>query len=426
MQNDKKRWNVNDTKWVFSLYGTAIGAGVLFLPINAGRGGLIPMIIMLILAFPLTFLTHRALCRFVLGGSKKSDNITVVGEAYFGKTGGIVLTLLYFFAIFPILLVYSVGITNNISSFITHQLSLPIDIESHRLILSFLIVAILMSIVCLGRDVVVNAMSLIVFPFIVVLMISALWLIPKWNMALFENISFSAVNGQSMWMIILLILPTMVFAFNHSPIISTLAVSAKESYGDDADRKTSKIIAFSNILMIVTVMFFVFSCAMSLTPEQFQEAKDQNLPILSYLANQFEDMRTFAYFAPIIAFVAMAKSFFGHYLGSKEGLDRIIFLVSREKLPQKTVEFITAIITFFVCWFVAYKNPNVLGIIESIGGPILAILLFLLPLFAIYKFPQLHKYKNFWQNIFILVFGIVIIFTAIYNDIIVAYLLPTK
>lgn len=417
MQNDKKRWNSNDTKWVFSLYGTAIGAGVLFLPINAGRGGLIPLIIMLILAFPLTFLTHRALCRFVLGGSKKSDNITVVGEAYFGKSGGVILTILYFFAIFPILLIYSVGITNNILSFITHQLGIA-DMEAHRFILSFIVVAVLMSVVCFGRNIIVNAMSIIVFPFIVVLMISALWLIPKWNASLFQNISFGTVDGQSMWMVILLILPTMVFAFNHSPIISTLAVNAKERYGDDADEKTSKIIAFSNILMIVTVMFFVFSCAMCLSPEQFQEAKEQNLPILSYLANEFEDMKTFAYLAPIIAFVAMAKSFFGHYLGSKEGLDRIIFYVAGKSIPQKIVSTITAIITFFVCWFVAYKDPNVLTIIESIGGPILAILLFIMPLYAIYKFPQLYKYKNFWQNIFVLIFGVVIILTAIYNIII--------
>ncbi len=49
-------WRKTDTMWMLGLYGTAIGAGVLFLPINAGVGGLIPLIIMAILAFPLTFL----------------------------------------------------------------------------------------------------------------------------------------------------------------------------------------------------------------------------------------------------------------------------------------------------------------------------------------------------------------------------------
>lgn len=49
---------------MLGLYGTAIGAGVLFLPINAGIGGLIPLLIMLVLAFPMTFCTpwYVSLC----------------------------------------------------------------------------------------------------------------------------------------------------------------------------------------------------------------------------------------------------------------------------------------------------------------------------------------------------------------------------
>ncbi|MDI4516826.1 HAAAP family serine/threonine permease, partial [Escherichia coli] len=31
-------WRKTDTMWMLGLYGTAIGAGVLFLPINAGVG----------------------------------------------------------------------------------------------------------------------------------------------------------------------------------------------------------------------------------------------------------------------------------------------------------------------------------------------------------------------------------------------------
>lgn len=52
-------WRKSDTVWMLGLYGTAIGAGVLFLPINAGVGGLIPLIIMAILAFPMTFCPPR-------------------------------------------------------------------------------------------------------------------------------------------------------------------------------------------------------------------------------------------------------------------------------------------------------------------------------------------------------------------------------
>ena len=43
-----------DTTWILSLYGTAIGAGTLFLPIAAGLNGLLPLLIMALIAFPMT------------------------------------------------------------------------------------------------------------------------------------------------------------------------------------------------------------------------------------------------------------------------------------------------------------------------------------------------------------------------------------
>ncbi|QEB94942.1 hypothetical protein BG584_04015 [Mannheimia haemolytica] len=42
--------------WVLNLFGTAVGAGVLFLPINAGMGGFYPLIIMTLLVGPMTYL----------------------------------------------------------------------------------------------------------------------------------------------------------------------------------------------------------------------------------------------------------------------------------------------------------------------------------------------------------------------------------
>ena len=61
----------HNTTWMLSLYGTAIGAGTLFLPIAAGLHGIFPLLIMALLAFPMTYYSHRALCQFVLSGSGK-------------------------------------------------------------------------------------------------------------------------------------------------------------------------------------------------------------------------------------------------------------------------------------------------------------------------------------------------------------------
>jgi len=133
-------WNRQDTTWMLGLFGTAIGAGTLFLPINAGLGGFWPLLILALLAFPMTFFAHRGLTRFVLSGRDGAD-ITEVVEEHFGIKAGALITLLYFFAIFPILLIYSVALTNTVGSFMEHQLHIappPRAILSLVLILGLL------------------------------------------------------------------------------------------------------------------------------------------------------------------------------------------------------------------------------------------------------------------------------------------------
>ncbi len=129
----------------------------------------------------------------------------------------------------------------------------------------------------------------------------------------------------------------MVFSFNFSPIVSSFVVSKREEYEKDfgrdfTERKCSQIISRASMLMVAVVMFFAFSCLFTLSPANMAEAKAQNIPVLSYLANHFASMTgtktTFAitleYAASIIALVAIFKSFFGHYLGTLEGLNGLI------------------------------------------------------------------------------------------------------
>ena len=124
-QTKQSSWRKSDTTWTLGLFGTAIGAGVLFFPIRAGFGGLIPILIMLVLAYPIAFYCHRALARLCLSGSNPSGNITETVEEHFGKTGGVVITFLYFFAICPLLWIYGVTITNTFMTFWENQLQMP-------------------------------------------------------------------------------------------------------------------------------------------------------------------------------------------------------------------------------------------------------------------------------------------------------------
>ncbi|PWE41713.1 HAAAP family serine/threonine permease [Pseudomonas prosekii] len=406
-----KGWSKFDTTWMLGLYGTAIGAGTLFLPINAGVGGFWPLLILAVLAFPMTFFAHRGLTRFVLSG--RSGDITEVVEEHFGVGAGKLITLLYFFAIFPILLVYSVALTNTLSSFMEHQLHIA---PPPRAILSLVLILGLMAIVRCGQGVIVKCMSVLVYPFVAALLLLGFSLIPNWNGAFFATASEGMplpLFFKTLWLAI----PVMVFSFNHSPIISAFAVEQKQRYGAQAERKSSGILAIAHAMMVVTVMFFCFSCVLALSPADLAAAKAQNISILSYLANHFQTP-VIAYAAPLIALVAITKSFLGHYIGASEGFQGLIVKSLRGRgrvMSASWLNRVTALFMILSCWAVATFNPSILRMIETLGGPIIACLLFLMPMYAIRRVPALRQYSGQVSNVFVVLVGLIALSAIIYS-----------
>ena len=109
--------------------------------------------------------------------------------------------------------------------------------------------------------------------------------------------------------------------------------------------------------------------------------------------------------ASIIALVAIFKSFFGHYLGTLEGLNGLIlrFGYKGDKTRVSSGKLNTLSMVFIMgsTWVVAYANPNILDLIEAMGAPIIASLLCLLPMYAIRKAPSLAKYRGRLDNLFV-------------------------
>ena len=417
-QADLPTWGRCDTMWMLGLYGTAIGAGTLFLPINAGIGGFWPLLIMALLAFPLTYFSHRGLNRFVLSSQKKGSDITEVAEEHFGSLSGTTITLLYFMTFYPVMMLYSIAITNTVESFMINQLSLEGWVP-HRSVLSLVLILALMAVVRAGADLVVKVMSWLVYPFVTALMILGAYLIPEWS---FEAITTAgsltdALQKGAFWKTLWLSIPVMVFAFNHAAIISSFAVDQQKHHGHHAEASSERVLFWAHVMMVISVMFFVFSCVLSLTPADLATARDQNLSILSYLANHFSNP-IIAWMAPLVAIVAIGKSFLGHYLGTKEGLNGLAvkWLNLRGKaVSTASLDRFAALFMIVSCWLAATFNPDIISTIERLVGPVMAAMLFLMPMYAIAKVPSMRRYSGALSNIFVVVIGIVAI-TAMFCD----------
>lgn len=425
-----EKWTGHDMTWTFGLFGTAIGAGVLFFPLRAGMSGLIPILVMLVLAYPIAFLCHRALARFCLAGQHTGSDITQTVETYFGKTGGIVITLLYFFAICPLLWIYGVTLTNTFMNFWSTQLGFA---PLHRGMVALLSLVLLGLIIMFGKNMMVRVMSYLVFPFILCLIIISLLLIPFWNSSTFNTLNLNALpltGDTGLFTTLWFGIGIMVFAFNFSPIVSSFIVAQREKYEQKGgialvEMKSNQIISRASMLMVTVVMFFSFSCLFTLTPAQMVAAKQANLPILSYLATYVRTAggspalaKFLEFAAPIIALVAIFKSFFGHYLGTLEGLNglivRFVFKGNRQAISTSLLNSISMLFIMGSTWWVAYTNPNILDMIERMGAPIIACLLCLLPMYAVNRLPVMANYKGQFSNYFVTIVGIITICSMIF------------
>ncbi|WP_421172697.1 amino acid permease [Aeromonas sp. 601115] len=409
----KLKWEKSDSVWTMGLYATAVGAGTLFLPITVGSNSPVILLFILLLAFPLSYYSHRALSRFVLSSSHKEGDITHVVEEHFGARAGKLLMLVYLMAFYPIILVYSISITNAIQSFVVHQLG---DAALPRGLLVLGVMLGLHLVLLAGKQIVVSAISVLALPMVAFLIGLSIYLLPQWSLSYFTESQAVEWRDPAFWKSLWLIVPVMVFSFSHAPIISSFSAAQKKRCQESADLRAKRIIKYSSMLICGSVLFFVVSCVMSLSQAEMALARTDNISVLSALANKFSNP-LIAYVGPLIAILAMSKSFLGTSMGVSEGTVSMVSGACQGlglSLKESTIARVSSVILFMVTAVITYLNPNVLDIIERVSGPLIAVILFLLPACSIYRLPALKRYRE-PSTLFVLVMGLLAISALIYD-----------
>ncbi|MBA3178787.1 transporter [Salmonella enterica] len=387
-----KIWSKDETLWSFALYGTAVGAGTLFLPIQLGSAGAIVLFITALVAWPLTYWPHKALCQFILSSKTSAgEGITGAVTHYYGKKIGSIITALYFIAFFVVVLIYAVAITNSL----TEQLAKHIQIDIRiRMVVSFGVVLILNMIFLMGRHATIRVMGFLVFPLIAYFLFLSLYLTGSWQPSLLTGqISFDSHTLHQVWISI----PVMVFAFSHTPIISTFAIDRRENFGEQAMGKCKKIMKVAYLIICLSVLFFVFSCLLSIPSAYIEDARNEGVTILSALSMMPNAPAWLSISGIIVAVVAMSKSFLGTYFGVIEGATEMVRTTLQQVGVKKSRAFNRALsimlvsgITFIICCI----NPNAISMIYAISGPLIAMILFIMPTLSTYLIPALKPYRS--------------------------------
>ncbi len=385
-------WTFTDTNWSLSIFGAAVGAGILFLPINAGIGGIWPLILLSILLTPLTLITHRSVLRFCLAAKNPASDFNEAANEHFGKTRGLWVTFAYFAFIFPIVMAYSIGLTNTVESLIGNQLNLPVP---DRWLLSLVLMLVLVGIVTCGEKMILKVTAALVYPLGAILMAISIYLVPQWNLNQFSQ----PVTAEGFTKGFLSTLPILVFALAYIPVCSAMAQSyrCKIKNPEQLRKKTELITARGTGLLMVLTLFFTFSCVLTLSPEVLMQAKQDNISVMTLFSLQSSNP-WFSAVTSIVGITAISSSFLGYYLGAREGLSGLIrqaYTRSGKGAPQKS-HLNRAINIFYILslWLVGYLNLGVIDIMGTIAAPLMAVILYLMPVYAARKTEALKPYRS--------------------------------
>lgn len=385
--------SLKDTIWMLSVYGATVGAGTLFLPVEIGTRGPMVFFMLLLLGFPLSMVPHVLIGRVYMRDHQTVDKTLPMFGSFFGAKGRQAIKIYVCIAHFPVTLVYGISLVNALEDLFTVHLHYgAID----RGLLSFVVVGFLFLILSSGREKVVSTLSVLALPFAFTVLAIAVMQIPGWHLANFTDALKETSNtpldetAKNLWFT----LPLVTFAFCSTPMISPLASYYREK-GNGGEKKAVMVIRLGYSLIFFSIVFFVLSCILAIPRDIFITAKTQNLNVLSVMQGDGNSSLIF-YIAPLIAILGMTKSFLGICLSVSETFTTLTGEAMGVKDDEgwKKAKIVAFLLMFIASFTVVYANPDVITLIETVCGPLIAIFLFLIPVYLIYSRGALAQLRG--------------------------------
>lgn len=401
---------------MMGVYGATVGAGTLFLPVEIGTRGPLVFVLLLLLAIPLALVPHVLICRVFMRdqqGHEQADQTLPLFGSFFGAKGRQAMKLFFCVAHYPVTLVYAVSLINALSHFLSERLHVT---GIHRGSLTVVVLLILHIVLSKGRDKVVKTLGALALPFAIAIIVIAASQIPAWDIS---NISSAWLQTQSssvssslkdMW----LTLPLIAFSLCSAPLIPALASWYREP-GNGGETQSVRVIRRAYALILFSIIFFVLSCILSTPRETFELAKTQNLNVLSVIGGH-GGMSAILYLAPFIAILGMTKSFLGISMPVAETFNVLaadLFKIKRAG-QMRWVKSTISVLMFIVTSLVVYLNPDVLNMIETVCGPLIAIFLFIIPTWLIMTRPALQPLRG-PISILVMISGILTVSALLYS-----------
>ncbi len=382
-----------DIGWIVMSIGMAIGAGIVFLPVQVGVMGLWVFLLSSVIGYPAMYLFQKLFIN-TLAESKKCTDYPGVISGYLGKNWGIALGILYFIMLVIWVLVYSLAITNDSASYL-HTFGVTESHLNHNIFYGLALICLLSYIGSKSEKFLFKISGFMAVTVIALVAVMGVLLTPQWN---FSNITAVGNWGKMIKDAIITLpftLTSILFIQSLSPMV--ISYRSHEKSIEVARYKASRAMTIAFSILFVVVFFFAVSFTFAISQTEAQHALKENISALAMIAHYFPGS-----WATIVGIVinifAVVTSFFGVFLAFKEACKGLAMNIlerkyAHEEINTELVNKLTTVFIILIAWTAVALNLPILSF-TSICSPIFGIVGCLIPAYLVYKVPTLNKYKG--------------------------------
>lgn len=387
------KFDGTDAGWVIMSIGMAIGAGIVFLPVQVGLMGLWVFLLSSVIGYPAMYLFQRLFINTLAESPECKDYPSVI-TGYLGKNWGILLGALYFIMLVIWMFVYSTAITNDSASYF-QTFGVTEGLLSDSPWYGLILICLLVAISSRGEKLLFKLSSFMVLTKLFIVAALGISMVGMWHL---YNIGSLPPAGRLIKEAVI----TLPFTLTSILFIQTLSPMVISFRNQNVNREVARFkalramnIAF--IILFCTVFFYAVSFTLAMGHDEAVKAYEQNISALA-IAAKFFPGGWVTVVSVMLNIFAVMTAFFGVYLGFREATQGIVMnilqrMMPAERINETLVKYGIMVFAVLLAWGAIILNAPVLSF-TSICSPIFGMVGCLIPAYLVYKVPMLHKYKG--------------------------------
>lgn len=382
-----------DIGWVILFVGVAVGAGIVFLPVQVGLSGVWVYLLAAVVGYPVLYYQQRIYLN-VLASAHDSKDFSEAISTYKGENWGFILGILYFFQIAILIFLYSTALNNDSATFLM-TFKVTDTLLSTNPLYGLALICFLVSIASRSEVLLMKVSSFMVMTKVVVILLLGIIMVQYWNFANIGGIPEVAHMVKQF----IIMLPMIVMSISFCTSISPAVISYRFKTNNNvvAHYKSLRAMNMAYITLVAVVMFFTLSFNFGISHEQAVQAFEANISSLAIAARNIDGMLV-KVFGLILNIFAVVTAYFGMYMAFADSCAGLVVNVLQrfmdsERINRKKIRHGISFFCVAICWGIIVLNVPVLHL-ASLLGPLFGLTNFLMPVYIISTQKSLQHYRN--------------------------------